>query len=747
PAIADPPIAGQIYPSWWTTFRGLFHDGLDPDFTSTRYEKGNGVVELTGLATSDLVQIVRQVGGQHVCAERYSDEDIQGLMQKVDQSGRPLYAHLLGDSLRDGGSNPVTKDELLTQTLNRERQTRWRQRFRSEPPKLGIDQTCQKLAILASMLGGYDISSSLWPKEFGELTQTACEEALALVDAPVGDGIQPISAIPPMQPDLLREWFVLSSLAIKHHDFDQLTQFAWSANNEAMAAFLSRCVQDFFDHPVIQKLVEGVPNDCSWIIHDLGFKCHPISVGLPSGLRFETIIDGEITYSFDGFDPDSESTVVSADEAQKAAFWYSIAAKLDYAPSIHNLAYLCWTGQGVERNQRQAFDLYVKAAELGHPESMEIVADFLEFGVWGEPDIRNAATLYEGAARQGQPEAAYRLGLLLLKGTGIDQDIQRALELFEQASSVGHSKAKIQLGLLHLNGVGVPENREKAFQLVCEAAQLGSTWAMRELGVLYQNGFGTSPNPRRGTALIRLAAIQGFQTAELDLGICYRDGIGVKQNLRRAHWYFDLCDRFVNRRLAGEALVLSAAMFEQGVGFVDEPDFRQAFNRRYRAARAGNQFARQTTGIHDFSDRSYGRFDRKGYGRYYDDEPFVLLRRCAAQGNPQAMYTVGQLYSHGIFFRKNDVAAFAWYLLSGKRGSLDGQYALSRCLHMGIGSPVHKFSALIWALFAANGGHSEAIRFVQSRKKEAPISYYLAASGVRSLRMASKLVRKFVVSS
>ncbi|MEL6414169.1 MAG: hypothetical protein AAFQ15_04430, partial [Pseudomonadota bacterium] len=25
PAIADPPITGQNYPSWWTTFRGLFH--------------------------------------------------------------------------------------------------------------------------------------------------------------------------------------------------------------------------------------------------------------------------------------------------------------------------------------------------------------------------------------------------------------------------------------------------------------------------------------------------------------------------------------------------------------------------------------------------------------------------------------------------------------------------------------------------------------------------------------------------
>ena len=231
--------------SWYLAMCERKHDGLDPDFTSTRFKSNDGVIELKWLAASDLVQIVRQIGGQHICAERYSDDDIQGLLQKIDQSGRPLYACLLGDSLRDGSSNPVTKDELLTQTLNRERQTRWRQRFRTEPPKLGIDQTCQKLAILASMLGGYDISSSLWPKEFGELTQTDCEEALALVDAPVGNGIQPISVIPPMQPDLLREWFALSSLAIKHHDFEQLIRFAWSANSEAMAAFLSRCVQDF----------------------------------------------------------------------------------------------------------------------------------------------------------------------------------------------------------------------------------------------------------------------------------------------------------------------------------------------------------------------------------------------------------------------------------------------------------------------------------------------------------------------
>ena len=27
PAIADPPIQGKIYPSWWNTFRGLLHSG------------------------------------------------------------------------------------------------------------------------------------------------------------------------------------------------------------------------------------------------------------------------------------------------------------------------------------------------------------------------------------------------------------------------------------------------------------------------------------------------------------------------------------------------------------------------------------------------------------------------------------------------------------------------------------------------------------------------------------------------
>lgn len=87
--------------------------------------------------------------------------------------------------------------------------------------------------------------------------------------------------------------------------------------------------------------------------------------------------------------PEAQNSVGSGLQAEKkyveARDWYRKAADQDHALATNNLAYLYDLGLGVPQDRREAFRLYMRAAELGWAEAMWNVANMYGTGQLGGP--------------------------------------------------------------------------------------------------------------------------------------------------------------------------------------------------------------------------------------------------------------------------------------------------------------------------------------------------------------------------
>jgi len=119
-------------------------DGNDPRLETTRFE--DGVLELERLADADLVAIVRRIAELNRTASAgaeiaLGDTAITDQLRHIDSAGRPLYAYFLGQALADG-ADPTNggsgsgwrREDLLNATLERDRNTRWRDASAWTPP-------------------------------------------------------------------------------------------------------------------------------------------------------------------------------------------------------------------------------------------------------------------------------------------------------------------------------------------------------------------------------------------------------------------------------------------------------------------------------------------------------------------------------------------------------------------------------------------------------------------------------------
>jgi len=106
-----------------------------------------------------------------------------------------------------------------------------------------------------------------------------------------------------------------------------------------------------------------------------------------------------------------------------------------------------------------------------------------------------------------------------------------------------------------------------------------------------------------------------------------------------------------------------------------------------------------------------------GYG-VPEDEPRAVswLKMSAAQGNLDAMYQLGNVYTFGAETHKltadADVEAVKWYFEAARAGHKDGQYALGLMFLAGKGVVQSQDEGLAWIRRAAALGHREAQNFV-----------------------------------
>jgi len=84
------------------------------------------------------------------------------------------------------------------------------------------------------------------------------------------------------------------------------------------------------------------------------------------------------------------------------------------------------------------------------------------------------------------------------------------------------------------------------------------------------------------------------------------------------------------------------------------------------------------------------------------------FRVAAAQGDADAQYNLGLMYSRGVGVGEDDAEALKWYRMAAAQGHAKAQYNLGMMYYFGKGVPRNRMVAYQWVLLSAARGESVA---------------------------------------
>lgn len=226
---------------------------------------------------------------------------------------------------------------------------------------------------------------------------------------------------------------------------------------------------------------------------------------------------------------------------QTACRFYQLAADQEYAEAEYRLALKLERGEGIEKDEEKARDLFAGAATSGLANAQCKYGILLEEGRLVTQKLQEALEFYQKAADQNHPEAQYRLALFYSKGVVVDQDHKKAFEYFQLSASEGHQEARYHLGVLVAEGRVVRKDNKYAFvlfQTVVKQEQISQKQRpfneapylvdarYRLAKFLEEGGYGVVRNEEQAFQLYE--EIAGFhQEAQFRLAKMYQEGKGI----------------------------------------------------------------------------------------------------------------------------------------------------------------------------------------------------------------------------
>jgi TPR repeat protein len=177
-----------------------------------------------------------------------------------------------------------------------------------------------------------------------------------------------------------------------------------------------------------------------------------------------------------------------AKDPAAATAWYRKAAAQDFPQGQSNLCHNYLFGEGVERNEAEAYRLCTLAAAQERASALDLLGWMYQNGLGTAKDLTRAFQHYERAAKLGYANGQNNVGHMYENGWGVGRDTQQALYWYRQAAAQGNGWAEWNLGRMHQDGVGVPADQAAAVEHFRRAARAGhpqSQEKLRQLGVAW----------------------------------------------------------------------------------------------------------------------------------------------------------------------------------------------------------------------------------------------------------------------
>jgi len=299
----------------------------------------------------------------------------------------------------------------------------------------------------------------------------------------------------------------------------------------------------------------------------------------------------------------------------------------------------------------------LEKAGRGDAESQVLVGMAFQRGQGAAKDPARAAAWFQRAAEQGHPAGQTGLGLLYMSGDGVAKDPALGISWFRKAAELNYASAEGRLGWAYCTGSGVEKNPEVAMQWLSRGAEQGNPFAQSKLGMAYSKGECVAKDEATALGWFRKAAEQGDVDSLRNVADSYQLGHGVARDQGEAmRWYEKAAE-------AGDAKsqynVGWAYMKGEGV----RKDKKLAQQWLGKASEQGDGQATYYLGLMEW-DGSVPVF-----GGNLD--AMDTLEKAAAQGNPPAAYTLGEIHA-GLFkslrarLKRDPAEACLWYGIAQK---------------------------------------------------------------------------------
>jgi TPR repeat protein len=168
---------------------------------------------------------------------------------------------------------------------------------------------------------------------------------------------------------------------------------------------------------------------------------------------------------------DSGVAAYDAGDYRKAfETWWDL--RYEDIAAMRNLAMMLRKGQGVEKDPKQAKELFLRAARAGLPTAQADLADMLLKGEGGAPDLGAALPLLQAAAAAHHPLAQFQLGQLYETGAPplVPQNLDVARQLYAAAAEHGVKDAADRLRVVGPPAATVPAAPTQAAAVTPDAA-------------------------------------------------------------------------------------------------------------------------------------------------------------------------------------------------------------------------------------------------------------------------------------
>jgi TPR repeat protein len=141
------------------------------------------------------------------------------------------------------------------------------------------------------------------------------------------------------------------------------------------------------------------------------------------------------------------------------------AAALGEPQAQFQLAQQLAEGEGVDKDERLAFQYFRQAAEQGHLPALTLLGLCWQRGTGTAVDLKRGVECFEKAARQNLPLAMHCLGECYLEGRGVEANPGEGIKWYRRGVKLGDVGCTAQLADCYEFGNGVPQDLRQALEL------------------------------------------------------------------------------------------------------------------------------------------------------------------------------------------------------------------------------------------------------------------------------------------